>query len=208
MDHLLKEYIDNYILNHINYKKKYDEETDTFYFSKTLPLSIIERSSVTEEDYECLFEYLKANNIYVVGDSPAIYSDFDNYIYFKKESILRLSKEISSDELNSIFKEYKACQDEDEKIFLRNKIVEKNLKLVKNVVNRFHNIDKSIKKEEIESYGFEGLIKAVENYCIDKGKFSTFAFSYIDGFIKNSFAANRYLKRSFFDRYLNCKKNL
>lgn len=208
MDHLLKEYIDNYILNHINYKKKYDEETDTFYFSKTLPLSIIERSSVTEEDYECLFEYLKANNIYVVGDSPAIYSDFDNYIYFKKESILRLSKEISSDELNSMFKEYKACQDEDEKIFLRNKIVEKNLKLVKNVVNRFHNIDKSIKKEEIESYGFEGLIKAVENYCIDKGKFSTFAFSYIDGFIKNSFAANRYLKRSFFDRYLNCKKNL
>ena len=88
-----------------------------------------------------------------------------------------------------MFKEYKACQDEDEKIFLRNKIVEKNLKLVKNVVNRFHNIDKSIKKEEIESYGFEGLIKAVENYCIDKGKFSTFAFSYIDGFIKNSFAA-------------------
>ena len=112
MDHLLKEYIDNYILNHINYKKKYDEETDTFYCLKTLPLSIIERSSVAEEDYECLFEYLKANNIQVVGDSPAIYSDFDNYIYFKKESILKLSKEISSDELNNMFKEYKACQDE------------------------------------------------------------------------------------------------
>lgn len=208
MDHLLKEYIDNYILNHINYKKKYDEETDTFYFLKTLPLSIIERSSVAEEDYECLFEYLKTNNIYVVGDSPAIYSDFDNYIYFKKESILKLPKEISSDELNSMFKEYKACQDEDEKIFLRNKIVEKNLKLVKKVVNKYHNIDKSIKKEEIETYGYEGLIRAVENYCIDKGEFSTFAFSYIDGFIKNSFAANRYLKRSFFDRYLNCKKNL
>ena len=208
MDYLLKKYIDNYILNRINYKKKYDEQTDTFYFLKTIPLSIIERSSVVEEDYECLFEYLKANDVYVVGDSPAIYSDFDNYIYVKKESTLKLSKAISKDELNNMFKEYKACQDEDEKIFLRNKIVEKNLKLVKKVVNKYHNIDKSIKREEIESYGFEGLIKAVENYCIDKGEFSTFAFSYIDGFIKNSFAANRYLKRSFFDRYLNCKKNL
>ncbi|MCI8575439.1 MAG: sigma-70 family RNA polymerase sigma factor, partial [Bacilli bacterium] len=78
-----------------------------------------------------------------------------------------------------LFQKYNAG-DENAKKFL----IECNLRLVLLRVKKYY---KSSEFMDIVQEGNLGLIKAIEKYEITKGKFSTFAISYIDGYIKNYF---------------------
>ena len=76
MDLKLKEYIDNHILNHVDYRRKYDEETGEEFYLSTIELAIIERQ-IPEDEIPIAFEYLKSKDIYVIGNSKTLYIDFD-----------------------------------------------------------------------------------------------------------------------------------
>lgn len=208
MDLKLKEYIDNHILNHVDYRRKYDEETGNEFYLSTIELAIIERQ-IPEDEIPIAFEYLKSKDIYVIGNSKTLYIDFDNYIYSNRgKSPITLPPSMSKNEFDIVMKKYKECSDLEEKKLLRNKLIEGNLRLVNKVIigcYRYCELD----KEELESYGYEGLIKAIDNYSNDKYTFSTFAIPYIDGYIKKGLGKIRKVTgRNFFTRYLNCKKSL
>lgn len=68
----------------------------------------------------------------------------------------------------------------------RNRIVEDNLKLVYKVAATFKKYNNYLDIEELKQVGSIGLINAVEKFDKSQNcKFSTFAYSYISGYIKN-----------------------
>ncbi len=203
----IKDYVDEHILNQVDCRRKYDEKTGEEYYFTTVKLPIIERD-VPEDLIPLVFEYLKSKDIYVIGDSRALYTDFDNYIYSNNDNVVTLPKTMPKDEFGIIMKKYKECSDQEEKKLLRNKLIEGNLRLVKQVIKYNYRYGE-LNKEELESYGYEGLIKAVDNYSLEKASFQTFAMAYIDGYIKKGLNEIRNIKgKSFFVDYLNCKKSL
>ena len=205
----LKEYIDNHFLNKVSYRRKYDEQTDEEYYFGTIQISVIERSKIIEDDLPFVFDYLKTKNIYVSGNSSVLYGDFDNYISSNRhEAAIHLPKAISKGEFDTTIKKYEECSLEEEKKLLRNKLIEGNLRLVNKVIMNCYRY-RELDQEELRSYGYEGLIRAIDNYSSDKGIFSTFAISYIDGYIKRGLGKIRNIKNvTFFSNYLNCKKSL
>jgi RNA polymerase primary sigma factor len=65
-----------------------------------------------------------------------------------------------------------------------------NLRLVVWQAKSFYHRDSHMKIMDLVQEGNIGLIKAVENYDSRKGEFSTFAVSYINGYIKKSLTKN------------------
>ncbi|MGC9188467.1 MAG: sigma-70 family RNA polymerase sigma factor, partial [Sulfurihydrogenibium sp.] len=65
----------------------------------------------------------------------------------------------------------------------RNKIIQENLNLVKKVASKIYYRlpDIGIDFDDLFQVGVIGLIKALENYNEDKGKFSTYAYIRIRG---------------------------
>ncbi|MDO5569251.1 MAG: sigma-70 family RNA polymerase sigma factor [bacterium] len=79
---------------------------------------------------------------------------------------------LTDEQIKTYFYRYKVLGDED----ARNIIINHNIKLVINIVyNSF--VNSSFDLEDLVSIGIIGLIKAVDNFCIEKNyKFSTYAF--------------------------------
>lgn len=203
----LKNYVDEHILSQTECKRKYDEKTGEEYYFTTVKLSIIEKK-IPDDLMPMVFEYLKSKDVYVIGNSYAVYGDFDNYIYIEKSTTNILPKTMSKEEFDITIKKYKECSDEKEKKLLRNRLIEGNLRLVDKVISNCYRYSE-LDKDELKSYGYEGLIKAVDNYIIGEYAFSTFAVSYIDGYIKTGLMKIRNMKnQAFFVNYLNCKKSL
>lgn len=77
--------------------------------------------------------------------------------------------ELNDDEIKNCFKEIKNGNME-----IRNFVIKNNLRLVSKISKKFQNTD--IEIEELIAIGSIGLIKAVDNYDIDRNiKFATFA---------------------------------
>lgn len=75
--------------------------------------------------------------------------------------------------------EYASTKD----LLLRNKIIEENIYLVKRAAYHYSK-DTGIDQSELESFGYEGLIYAVEHFDFSKNKnFSSYAFPTIRGYI-------------------------
>lgn len=84
---------------------------------------------------------------------------------------------LSKSDVIEKFKKYYETNDKS----IRNEIIIENLGLVWKVINNM-NLN-SIQPDFLQA-GYLGLINAVDNYDINKGAFSTFAFKYIDGYIR------------------------
>jgi len=78
---------------------------------------------------------------------------------------------------------YKEAGDEGNYQKLRRKIIEKNIALAKDAARKFIP-PKGLEYEDLESYAYEGLIKAIEKYDVESNvKLSTFATFYIKGYV-------------------------
>lgn len=132
-------------------------------------------------------------NMYVFDDRKTYgESFFDSVMTKEEESIL--------------FKEYKVTGDGQ----ILKKIIENNLKLVP-YVSRPYSYVSGININELNSYGFEGLIIAAIKYEPSLGyEFSTFAVKYIDMSIKNSIIEINgfHIHDKFFGNFIRCKNQI
>lgn len=128
--------------------------------------------------------------------------EFENYDYVitYKESALPLS--VPSNVTLQKIRLYK--QNGDQK--LREEIITDNMRLVPYVAYRYA-ISTNINQHELESYGYEGLILALENFDINNGStFSVYAVAYIRGHVLNGIQEIMQGKKdNFYYDYVNAK---
>ena len=100
-------------------------------------------------------------------------------------------KILKNDEMKTLFLKYQETKD----LFIKNKIVEGNLKLVLSVVNKFQKRIDNL--DDIFQVGVIGLIKAVDNFSLEhEVKFSTYAVPMIEGEIRRYLRDNSFLRIS------------
>lgn len=189
---LKTEFIPKYIKkNKQKFGKNIDEAQEEYY---VIPLNNILKLKLSELEVKDTIEYLNEQGIRVTGTSSLYDSEFDSYDYIKnfdstikKYVELVYPKDITPIENLRLFKKYYETHDPK----IREEIILRNYKLVYYTVRPIayrHGID----IKDAKSYGYEGLIHAVDNYKIPVGEnsgyarsFASYAIEYIKGFVKN-----------------------
>lgn len=86
-------------------------------------------------------------------------------------------------------------------------LIKANLGLIYYVFSKMH-IDYNVVQDEMLSYAYEGLLIAIKRYKPEKGKFSTYAYQYIHGYILKFFAKKSLLEGNFYFKFLNYKRRI
>lgn len=202
----LDEFLENeFIPVNVRLMKKRKSEDPNGNLYPFIQLNKIVKLKLSELELKHVMEYLKNQGIYVRGIDSTIDQDFENYDYYRTYKNQPLPKNISSDETLIKLDIYNKTKSKE----VKKEIIVDNLRLVPWVAYKYslmYNID----SKELESYGYEGLIRCVDKFNINCGyKFSTFAVSYIRGFIKRGIS-EIYSKQGKRDRWLidfiRCKK--
>lgn len=169
-----------FIPTYILLKKKKNQNGEIEYYP-SVRLGHIMALKLSEAELKHVMEYLKAKSIKVAGSASTLDGEFENYDYVTTYKSGALPESIASDETLRKLALYKQTKD----IKLRDEIITDNMRLVGYVVHKYAS-STNINRHELESYGNEALIMAVENFDVDKGyHFSTFAIAYIRGYILN-----------------------
>ena len=203
----LEKFLDKEIIaKHLKIKKNnYGFDSNETSFIQTVQFNKLVRLGLSELEMLYAFKYLNKLNIKVVGISPDIESDLniENYDYIRtfKESEKKLYDSSKNDEQRIV--QYQQTED----ILLRNDIIENNLRLVSFVAYKY-SIITGIDIHELESFGYEGLIYAIEKFDASKGyKFSSYAVPCIRGFILRGIPKIKGFKNSeFYSNFISCKK--
>lgn len=175
----LDEYLETrFIPTYVLLKQRKNDNGEIEHFP-SIRLHHIMALKLSEAELEHVMNYLKEKNIRVGGKGATLDKEFDNYDYVTtyKESALPLS--LPTDVTLQKIKLYK--QNGDQK--LREEIITDNMRLVPYVAYRYA-MSTSINQHELESYGYEGLILALEKFDVSYGcTFSSYAVAYIRGHI-------------------------
>lgn len=159
---------DSFLDKNLKCRKIVNEETLEEEFEQYVTLQSIHYLKLSEEEELFVVNYLGTLGISVRG----IYSYYsgvcDNYTqsgHFSRKNAVTLSME----EQKAYLEEYQKTKDRE----ARNLVVESNLPLVKYLTKQYsYRFD--VDKEWLESYGVEGLIKAMDTYDSSRGKLSTY----------------------------------
>jgi len=193
-----------FIPKNLKIRQKKDPVTGEMISESSIQLNHIVALQLSEKEVQFVFKYLNDLHIMVHGVSPDINNDLeiDNYKYFRtfKESKKTEYDETVNDEKR--IEQYQNTKDYE----LRNKIVENNMRLASFVAYKY-SIITGINIHELESYAYEGLIYAIENFDVNKGcKFSTYAVPCIRGFVLSGIPKIQgfYISNFYYD-YISCK---
>lgn len=178
METKLIEKINQMLESCLRYKRKTDPETLEEYYEGSIRLRDL--TKFDEEELDFVFRYLDSKDILVFGTSPVLYSDYPNYRFVKKLDGPSLAKQSTPDETEKLLVKYNSLEDEDEKIKIRNQIIEKNMRLIRFLAQK-SSYYTGIEEGMFEGAACIGLIKAIEGYKSDKGDFSKYARSTIYG---------------------------
>lgn len=172
---------------------------------KTIKLSTIERYNFSDEELEYVMNYLKDNDIYVLGSSPALYTSFENYIYVLKKGVPQKTNILTKKESLDLLKKYKETHD----IRDRNKLVESYIGLVNYITSKYVNTT-GIDYYELASYGYEGLIVSIENLDLSKFGISSYIYNTINGYILNGIAQEQgfAFNDQFYLNYVKARKKV
>ena len=135
-----------------------DEKKDIYYIMFTPLLGY----KLNEKELEFTLKYLKSKNIYVIGQSIRFDYEYFNFSNKGNSSIIPFNDVVDVDKIVSKLAIYKNNPNTE----LRNEIIELCINMVKSVVNEISYNFKytTISSEDLESYGYLGLIKAIEKY--------------------------------------------
>ena len=209
----LELYINEHLMNRVKYTRKVDENTNEEYYEGVLQLFILSRSNIEEDELEYVFNSLKEKGIIITGESQVLYGDYENYRYVKSPMTFTKKEEFDEEKANELLKKLKTMKvvtEEDKKEYdlIRKKVITMNTRLVEFLVDVF-NKRGEYDPRELESYGYEGLIVAIDKYEYGKTKFSTYANKYIYGYIiKGMINLKGFSERYFYYKYLEAKKEL
>jgi len=173
-EYLETRFIPAYTLVKKRVNKKGEEE-----FYQSISFNHISALRLNEDEFNHVMNYLKEKNIRVAGTASTIDGEFENYDYITNYKSSALPPSVNKSINLEKFIRYKKTNDPA----LREEIIKDNMRLVPYVACRYASSTK-IDQKELESYGYEGLILAVDNFDENfANTFSTFAISYIRGFI-------------------------
>lgn len=196
-EYLETRFIPTYVL--LKQRKNANGEVERFL---SIRLHHLMALKLSEAELEHVMNYLKAKNIQVGGKGSTLDGEFENYDYITtyKESALPLR--VPANVMLQKIELYK--QNNDQK--LREEIITDNMRLVPYVTYRY-SIATGINKHELESYGYEGLILALENFDVSFCcAFSTYAIAYIRGCVLRGIQEILNDKRDrFYYDYVNAK---
>lgn len=165
--------IDKLIDKHIVYQKN-----NTFYTEEGIKMSInltdLENYKFEDEEIQYVMDYLKKRDIYVLGSSPAVYRCFDNYRYVRKPKTSFSSIKLPEDKQIELIRKFKETSD----IKYRNTLVESYIDTVKQYTIKYASAT-GIDKDELSSYGYEGLILAINKLDLSKNVCKTYILNMI-----------------------------
>lgn len=161
--------------------------------------------NITKENFEYIITCLDELDIVVRGKDSTV-DKVDNYEYINTYRNLKEQKRksLSKEENNALFKALSEATTEAKKTEIRQKIIVGNMALVPFYVYKLAYVN-NIPREELESYGYEALINAVNYFDYTLGyAFSTYAHSWIyyktfDAIITDYNFIPRYDVQFFFD---------
>lgn len=200
----------NRLVTEYNKEKEYDfweysrGETDQKYVEirPTIQLSKIIALNLSEKENEFVISYLNKRGIVVRGKNITFDQEFENYDYYSTYMNQILPSPLTKEELMTKFILYKTTKDP----VIREQIILSNLRLVPYVAWKY-SVIYNIPIEELESYGYEGLIETIDKFDPKKGfSFSTYAIEYIKGKIKNGIFSMKGHDQNWTAAFLRCKK--
>jgi len=179
--------IPNYIKTKITNNKQ--RKKLSFYIQEKDLLAL----DLKKMELEYIKNYLRAQHIWIKEDNVKI---------SEGQSLI---KSIEQNELMKKIKEYKRTKN----IKLRDEIITNNIPLVRYLAYKYA-IYAQIDKEELESFGYEGLMIALEKYNLNSNTlFSTFAFHYIKCYILKGISESKgFGKQHLYEKYRNSLKEV
>lgn len=196
-EYLETKFIPNYVLMKRRKNAKGERE-----FVLSISLNHIVNLMLSEAEFQHVMNYLKDKNIYVGGKDISVEGEFENYDYVNTYKNFSLTNVSSTETLQKI-KLYQETNDSS----VREEIIKDNMRLVSFVAYKYAAYT-GIDLHELESYGYEGLIVALEKFDFNyKCIFATYAIACIRGYIVKGIPEILGCKNSeFYRNYLNAKK--
>ncbi len=108
----------------------------------------------------------------------------------------------NKEEVSSKLREYTITKS----IELRNEIVLMCLSLVNYIVRQYIDMDKTLKTNELKSYGYEGLITAIETYKENSGSFINYFCVCIRNKIRNGIEEIKGYPQTYYWDFLNSRR--
>ena len=139
---------------------------------------------LNEEEFKHVMDYLNHLGIRVGGSDPILASMFENYDHVRDHSRLDVMPKVSEEVKRQKLEEYQ----KNKSLELRNEIVLMYSHIVEHVAYKYV-VQTGFKIQELESYGYEGLIYAVERFDPQvKEDFFSYAYSVVTGYVLNGIA--------------------
>lgn len=179
----LDEYLSEvFIPEHVHLKTLLKDKHGPTYYS--IQFNKLTKLQLSELEIQHAMEYLKEQNIIICGTSEYPEEEFENYDYFYRVKHIQVPENVSKEETLEMFKDLRRASTPKEASEIRSAIIVGNMRLAKWVLfkmSSYYNLDSSF-----DTYAYEGLIKAVDNFDVNMGYyFSTYAVVVIRHFIQN-----------------------
>ena len=200
----LDEFLDHtFIPDHVTLKKKVGSHDDKLY--PFIKLSSIVKLRLSELENKHILEYLQANGITVRGKDSSIDGEFENYDYYQTYKKSILPKAILGKEQEELFKLFKLTKDP----VIREQLIIGNMRLAAYVAYKM-NASFGFDINELQSYAYEGLIEAIDKFNPNREyKFSTYAYTYIRGYILNGIAELEGMNKKYWTKgFLSAKREV
>jgi len=201
----LDEFLEEFIACNVVMKRQIDKKTGETLVFPSIRLNLIVELELSELEQKYVMEYLSSKDIRVCGYSESLESEFKNYDYYRTYKNTELPKPFTREEEYQKFSSYQKNKDPK----LREELILHNMRLVPFLVCKYAKFY-DINIHELESYGYEGLLVAIEKFNVKLGyKFSCYALRCIDGYIKKGCREILLGHRGeFADAYLQIKRFL
>ena len=196
-EYLEKRFIPTYVL--MKRRKNIDGEIEYY---PSIRLYHIMALKLSEDELEHVMEYLNQHNIRVGGKGATLDGEFENYDYVTTYKESKLPLNLPPEETLKKISLYKQNISES----LRTEIIEDNMRLVPYIAYRYSMVT-GIDQHELESYGYEGLILALDKFDLNYNcPFHVYAIAYIRALILRGIQEISVNKRSkFYSDYINAK---
>lgn len=178
-DNLVYEYWDEleyfleneFIPKNVQIKKKWDKDINDYIFYQSIQLNKIVKLKLSEQEVEYVMEYLEDKGIRVAGKSSSLVGEFDNYDYVNTYYGNDLPDVLPTEVTRAKLLRYNEKKTKE----LRDEIITDNIRLARFEAYEVSKYTK-IPARELETFAYEGLIKAVESFAPEKDySFSTHA---------------------------------
>ena len=180
---LLKEFIPNNIQTKVN-KSRNTKDLDLEKPYKSVQLNALVKLGLCEKEMQHAIELFEKEGIHIGGYSQELDGEYTVYDYISTYRNLKDSEPLNWPITYQQFIDYKKTGDKK----IRQILIESNMRLIPFVtwhMAKYYNID----REELDSYGYESLIIAVDTFNPYFGtRFSTYAITCIKHGVLNAIA--------------------